>query len=88
MSERLRDWKFLAALALTAGLSLAVGACGTDPGDRALSGAGIGAGTGAAIGAVTGGSPAAGAIIGGAAGAAVGGLTDPDDIYFGRPWWR
>ncbi|MCW5751027.1 MAG: hypothetical protein KIT81_07755 [Alphaproteobacteria bacterium] len=71
---------FAAALALTA--------CGSNPGDRALSGAGIGAGIGAAGAAVTGGSAAGGAILGGAAGAAIGGLTKEKDIDLGRPVWR
>lgn len=63
-------------------------ACGTSQGDRALSGAGLGAATGAVGGAVTGGDPATGAILGGAAGAAAGALTDSGDIYLGRPFWR
>jgi osmotically inducible lipoprotein OsmB len=62
-------------------------ACGRSTGDRALSGAGIGAGLGAAGAAVTGGSPLGGAILGGAAGAATGALTDKDDIDLGKPWW-
>ena len=65
-------------IALIAALPLA--ACGSDPGERALSGAGIGAGAGAVGSAITGGSVLGGAVIGGAAGAAVGGLTDEDDI--------
>lgn len=59
---------------------LPLAACGTDPGERALSGAGIGAGAGAVGSAITGGSVLGGAVVGGAAGAAVGGLTDEDDI--------
>ena len=55
-------------------------ACGSSTEDRALSGAGIGAGTGAAGAALTGGSLLGGAVLGGAAGAAIGGLTDEDDI--------
>ncbi|MCW5730398.1 MAG: hypothetical protein KIT20_06560 [Alphaproteobacteria bacterium] len=68
--------------------AFALAACGTNPGDRALSGAGIGAGIGAAGAAVTGGSAAGGAILGGAAGAAIGGLTKEKDIDLGRPVWR
>ena len=71
----------VAVLALLAG-------CGRSPGDRALSGAGIGAGVGAAGGALAGGSPGTGAIIGGAVGAAAGGLTNQDDINLGKPIWR
>jgi hypothetical protein len=74
----------LAAVAAVAGLA----ACGQTTSDRALSGAGIGAGTGAAVGAITGGSPLTGALIGGAVGAAGGALTSPEDIDLGRPLWR
>lgn len=62
-------------------------ACGRSTGDRALSGAGIGAGVGAAGAAITGGSVLGGAVLGGAAGAATGALTDKDDIDLGDPWW-
>jgi len=58
-------------------------ACGTDPGERALTGAGIGAGAGAVGGALLG-NPLAGAAVGGAAGAAVGGLTSPRQIDLDR----
>ncbi len=71
----------LAALALT------VSACGTSPGDRAISGGAIGAAGGAAVGAIVG-APLAGAALGGAAGAATGGLTSPDQVDLGRPVWR
>ncbi|HXQ41526.1 MAG TPA: hypothetical protein VN821_09665 [Candidatus Udaeobacter sp.] len=72
---------------LVAGLLLAsvtLSACGTSPGCRALTGAGIGAAGGAVLGAVIGGNPALGALAGGAAGAAVGGLTSPNQVYAGR----
>ena len=62
----------------------ALSACGYSRGERALSGAGIGAAGGAAIGAITGGDPLTGAVIGGAAGAATGAFTDPDDINLDR----
>lgn len=67
--------------------ALALGGCGTDPGDRALSGGLLGAGAGAAIGSVTG-SAGAGAVIGGVAGAAIGAATDPCDLDLGKPFWR
>lgn len=74
-------------IALTfAGALLA--ACGSSPGDRALTGGAIGAGTGAAVGAVTGGSAVGGALLGGAAGAAGGYLTDEEDIDLGEPIYR
>jgi uncharacterized membrane protein len=72
-----------AALAST----IALGACGTDPGDRAVSGALIGGAGGAAIGAATG-NPAAGAAIGAAAGAVTGAVTDPCTLNLGDPYWR
>jgi osmotically inducible lipoprotein OsmB len=67
--------------------ALAMTACGTNPGDRAASGALIGAGAGAAIGAATG-SAATGAAIGAVSGAAIGAVTDPCTLNFGDPWWR
>jgi hypothetical protein len=78
--------KLLLALVPAAFLTLA--GCGTTGGDRALSGAGIGAATGAAATVLTGGSTAAGAVVGGAVGAAVGGLTKKKDIDLGDPIWR
>jgi osmotically inducible lipoprotein OsmB len=77
--------KALAAI-LAAG-TLALSACGTTTEDRALSGAGIGAGVGAVGGALTG-HPLAGAALGGAAGAAGGALTSPSQVDLGRPIWR
>ncbi|MBV8800341.1 MAG: hypothetical protein JOY77_06925 [Alphaproteobacteria bacterium] len=67
--------------------ALALAACGTNPGDRAASGALIGAGAGAVIGAATG-SPATGAAIGAVGGAAIGAATDPCTLNLGDPWWR
>ena len=72
------------SLALLMLASLTLSACGTSPGCRALTGAGIGAAGGAVLGAVIGGNPALGALAGGAAGAAVGGLTSPNQVYAGR----
>jgi phage-related tail protein len=66
---------------------LALGACGKSQGDRALSGAAIGAGAGAVGSTLTGGSLVGGTILGGAAGAAAGALTDEDDIDLGCPVW-
>ena len=68
-------------------LALALSACGTTSGDRALSGGLLGAGAGAAIGSVTG-SVGRGAIIGGVGGAAVGALTSPNSLNLGTPPWR
>jgi hypothetical protein len=74
------------ALIATALVGL-LAACGTSPGERAVSGGAIGAGAGAVAGAL-GGSPLTGAVLGGAAGAAAGGLSSPDTIDLGRPAWR
>ena len=78
----------LIPIVLASALGLMVAGCGETRGDRALSGAGLGAGAGAALGAVTGGSVLGGAVLGGAAGAATGALTGSDDIDLGRPAWR
>lgn len=67
-------------LAILTVATLGLAACGNTSGERALSGAGIGAGAGAVGSAVTGGNPWAGAAIGGATGAVVGAVTDKDDI--------
>jgi len=79
----------LKSVAATAALlaAVALSACGTTPGDRALSGGLIGAGAGAAIGSLSG-DAGAGALIGGAAGAAAGAVTDPCTLNLGDPWWR
>jgi len=63
-------------------------ACGNSTGDRALSGAGIGAGVGAVGGTLIGGDPVDGALVGGAVGAAAGGLTKKSNIDLGKPIWR
>jgi osmotically inducible lipoprotein OsmB len=67
--------------------ALALGGCGTDPGDRAVSGGLIGAGAGAAIGAAAG-NPGAGAAIGAVTGAVVGAATDPCTLDLGKPFWK
>lgn len=72
------------AVALATGLA----ACGDTRTERGLTGGAIGAGAGAVGGALVGGSAGAGALIGGAVGAATGALTDPDDIYLGKPFWE
>jgi hypothetical protein len=63
---------------------LALSGCGTTPGDRAVSGGLLGAGTGAAIGSVTG-HAGTGAVIGGLGGAAIGVLTTPPARYSYEP---
>ncbi|MEL7463711.1 MAG: hypothetical protein AAFN79_06570 [Pseudomonadota bacterium] len=67
---------------MVAGLLIVVflAACGSRPGERALSGGGIGAGLGAVGTAIVGGPVIAGAAVGAAAGAVVGAVSDPDRI--------
>ncbi|MEM1275993.1 MAG: hypothetical protein AAGH74_05675 [Pseudomonadota bacterium] len=55
--------------------SLALAACGQTQGERALTGAGIGAASGAVGAEIIGGSVRAGALLGGLAGAAIGAAT-------------
>lgn len=61
--------------------------CGTNPGDRAASGALIGAAGGAVIGAAAG-NPGLGAAVGAGAGALVGATTNPCDLNLGDPFWH
>lgn len=76
-------FNMLAAGAVVAA-TLGLAACGETPGDRAVSGAALGAGTGAIIGAATG-TAATGAAIGAGVGAVAGAATTPrDDGYYDR----
>jgi hypothetical protein len=70
----------LTKVVLLAGVALGAAACDPyDPGQRAVGGGLIGAGTGAAIGGLAGGGrgAATGALIGGGVGAVGGALTTP-----------
>jgi hypothetical protein len=67
------------AMAMFAAALLA--GCGTTTEDRALSGAGIGAGIGLLAG-------PPGVLVGAAVGGAGGAITDPEDVNLGRPVWR
>ena len=75
-------------MALGAGALILLAACGSQPGERAVSGGALGAAGGAAVGGLTGGSLLGGALLGGAAGAAAGALTSPSDVNLGRPAWK
>ena len=66
---------------------LGLSACGQTTGDRAISGAGIGAGAGLVGGALMG-SPLTGALLGGVLGAGAGVLTSPGSVDLGPPAWR
>ena len=70
----------LVTLSAIAAMTLALAGCGTTTGERATSGAGVGAAVGAGAAAVTGGSVPQGAVIGGGVGAATGAATDKEDI--------
>jgi len=87
LAQRRPEMRFRFAIGATVVSALALTACGTTPGERAVSGGLIGAGAGAAIGAATG-NPATGAAIGAATGAAVGAVTDPCTLNLGDPWWQ
>jgi len=67
--------------------ALALAACGTTPAERATTGAGIGAATGAVAGAMLG-APLLGAAIGAGVGATAGAVTDPNEVYLGKPVWK
>lgn len=69
------------------GACLLVAACGANPGDRAVTGAGIGAASGAVLGAFFG-APLIGAAAGAAAGGAVGVATTPSQVDLGKPVWE
>lgn len=80
--------KKLVAGAAVIALGLSVAACGTNPTDRALTGAAIGAATGGIGAAVVGGRWVAGAVVGSAVGAAAGVLTDDRDVNLGKPVYK
>ncbi len=63
--------------------AIATTACGSSKGERALSGAGIGAAAGGIGAAALGGNPWTGAAVGGVVGGATGALTDKNDINLG-----
>jgi hypothetical protein len=73
--------RLITRVATIVALSLGLAACNPyDPGERALGGGAIGAGTGAAIGAIAGGGRGAalGAVLGGGIGAIGGAATTPN----------
>ncbi len=67
--------------------ALVLGGCGTNPGDRAVSGGMIGAGASAIIGAATG-SAATGAAVGAVSGAVIGAGHGSCTLDLGKPFWR
>ncbi len=85
----MRPIDFIKPTAVGLGLFLAVCGCTNpyNPGQRALGGAAIGAGSGAVIGGLTGGGrgAAAGALIGGAVGAVAGAATTPTSPAYNAP---
>jgi osmotically inducible lipoprotein OsmB len=83
----MEETKMKRMMLLAAVGAFALSACGTTPGDRAVSGGLLGAGAGAAIGSLSG-NAGAGAVIGGVAGAAAGAVTDPCSVNLGDPVWK
>lgn len=79
--------KRFTSLLIVAAAAFALAGCGETPGDRGLSGAGIGAAGGAVIGALVG-APLAGAAIGAGAGALAGATTSPSQVDLGKPVWE
>jgi hypothetical protein len=75
--------KFVASAVAVLSIAALAG-CGDTPGQRALSGGAIGAGSGAIIGAATGGSAATGALIGGGVGAIGGAVTNKNQVNLGN----
>lgn len=69
--------------AISFALAVALSGCGNTPGQRALSGGGIGAGTGAVGAALLNANPVTGALLGGAAGAVTGAVTTKKQIDLG-----
>ena len=76
-------WSFAAL-----GLAAFATACGTNPGDRAISGAGLGAAAGAGAALVSDNDIGPGALVGGLIGAVAGAATSPDQVDLGDPLWR
>ncbi|MEO1492246.1 MAG: hypothetical protein AAFV19_08865 [Pseudomonadota bacterium] len=76
--------KYLVVGGLVAGLA----ACGSNPTDRALTGAALGASVGVAGAALTKNDLGPAALVGGLLGAAAGGLTTRDQIDIGEPVYR
>ena len=80
--------KFLTCLVAFMAIA-SLSACGTQPGDRALSGTFLGAAAGGAVFALFPGTPITlGLATGGALGAIAGGLSLPEYLYLGEPAWK
>ena len=70
-------------------LAVALAGCGGNQGDRAVTGAALGAIGGVGIGAIAGGvGIPAGALIGAGVGAGIGLVTNPDQANLGRPIYK
>jgi hypothetical protein len=82
--------KIAISLALVAGLGLSACTDPYSPGQRAVGGGLLGAGTGAAIGGIAGGGRGAGigALVGGGAGALGGAATTPSRPYYEEPTYQ
>lgn len=75
-------------LILAAGLVAGVAACGQNPVDRAITGAGIGAAAGAAGALVSDNDVGPGAALGGLVGGAIGAATSAEDFDLGEPVYK
>jgi osmotically inducible lipoprotein OsmB len=83
------DTMRILTIGLVTATALALSACGTSTGDRALSGGAIGAAAGAGVGLLVSGIAIVPAtIVGAAIGAGTGALTNSNQIDFGKPVWR
>ena len=71
-----------------AGALLLLGACGREPLDRGLSGAGLGAAAGAGVAALTEADLLTAGLRGAVAGGAAGALIDSGDVNLGDPLWE
>lgn len=80
--------KTFAKITVIGGLALGLAACGTNPTDRAVTGAALGASVGVAGAALTKNDLGPAALVGGLLGAAAGGLTTPEQVDIGEPIYR
>lgn len=81
---RLKALLLSGLMLVSAGL---LGACGTQPGERALTGGALGAGAGAGLTAAAGGNPVIGALAGGVGGSILGAATTPSGATSGHANW-
>lgn len=76
------------SVGLTIATGLMLAACGTTPGERGVTGGGLGAAGGTIVGAATSVALLPAVLVGTVAGGAVGALTDEEDFNLGKPIWQ